>query len=508
MKRIYSTIFTVFALHTLSISPVSTQAQPSFIKDSLDGYIKEGMKDWSIPGLAITIVHEGNIVAMKGYGVKNLQTQEPVNENTLFIIASNSKLFTGTALAQLDYNKKLSLNDRITKYFPNFKLFDFTSTKLVTIKDMLGHRIGTKTFQGDFTFWNSELTRNEVMKRMQFLKPINDFRTNFGYCNSCFLTAGEVIPKVTGKPWEVYVYDSFVMPLEMKHTQTLTYGMEQMQNFAYPYTNSFAGNLTQIPFDKIDNMAPATSMVSCVNDLSHWLLMQLDSGRYNNKQILPWQVLAKTRDMITPISSRKKGSTHFSGYGLGVFMSDYQGKQVFYHTGGADGFVTNVCFIPELKLGISVLTNNDNQTFFEILRTQIMDAYLDVAYTNKSKQQLPNHIKDKQEQQEQIAKWKARIVNNIPKLPLSNYTGTYQHQLYGSIDIIEDGGVLSVKFNSHRNLNATLKYMDNDEWMITYNPIMYGIFSTNFKIENSKVKSVNIKVSDFIEYDPYTFIKK
>ncbi|MFY7965059.1 MAG: serine hydrolase [Chitinophagaceae bacterium] len=508
MKKKYISILTLFALYVLVTSPTTTQAQPSFIKDSLDSYIKDGMKDWSIPGLAITVVHDGNIVTKKGYGVKNLQTEEPINENTLFIIASNSKLFTGTALAQLDYNQKLSLNDKIIKYFPDFKLYDSTTTKLVTIKDMLGHHLGTKTFQGDFTFWNSALSRNEVMKRMKLLKPNSDFRTTFGYCNSCFLTAGEVIPKVTGKPWAVYVYDSLIMPLEMKHTHTLTYGMEQMQNFAYPYTNSFTGKLTQIPFDKIDNMAPATSMVSCVNDLSHWLLMQLDSGRYNNKQILPWQVLAKTRDMITPISSRKKGSTHFSGYGLGVFMYDYHGKQVFYHTGGADGFVTNVCFIPELKLGISILTNNDNQNFFEILRAQIIDAYLGVDYTNKSKQQLPNHIKDNQEQLNKIAEWKARLINNTPKLPLSNYAGTYQNQLYGSIDIIEDGGFLRVKFNSHRNLTATLQYMDNDEWMITYNPIMYGIFSTKFKIENNKVKSVDIKVSDFIEYDHYTFIKK
>ena len=485
-----------------------SSAQPSFIKDSLDKYINEGIKDWSIPGLAITIVHDGNIVTMKGYGVKDLETKEPVDANTLFIIASNSKLFTGTALAQLDYNKKLSLDDKISKYFPDYKLYDANATNLVTIKDMLGHHLGTKTFQGDFTFWNSALSRNEVMKKMRYLKPSNGFRASYGYCNSCFLTAGEVIPKVTGKPWEVYVYDSLVMPLQMNNTQTLTYGMQQMQNIAYPYTNSFAGELTQIPFDKIDNMAPATSMVSCVNDLSHWLLMQLDSGRYNGKQILPWQVIQKTRDMITPISSRKKGSTHFNGYGLGVFMSDYQGKQIFNHTGGADGFVTNTCFVPELNLGISILTNNDNQNFFELLRLQILDAYLDVPYANRSKQRLSAYLKDNQDQLEEINNWKARVKNNKPKLPLSAYTGTYDNQLYGTLNIVQEGDVLIAKFNSHRNLTATLQYMDNNEWMITYNPIMYGIFSTKFTIDNNKVKSLEIKVSDFIEYDPYTFTKR
>ena len=504
MGKIKTTGIAVFAVMLLNI----VKAQPAFIKDSLDSYIKQGMKDWNIPGLAITIVHDGNIITLKGYGVKNLQTQEAVDENTLFIIASNSKLFTGTALAQLDYNQKLSLDDKITKYFPDFKLYDANATNLVTIKDMLGHHLGTKTFQGDFTFWNSALTRNEIMKRMRYLKPSNGFRASYGYCNSCFLTAGEVIPKVTGKPWEVYVYDSLVMPLEMNKTQTLTYGMEQMENFAYPYTNSFVGQLTQIPFDKIDNLAPATSMVSCVNDLSHWLLMQLDSGRYNNKQILPWQVVAKTRDMITPISSRKKGSTHFTGYGLGVFMSDYQGKQIFNHTGGADGFVTNTCFVPELNLGISILTNNDNQNFFELLRLQILDAYLDVPYTNRSKQKLPFHIKDNDVQMQEINGWKYRIKNNKPKLALTAYEGVYENQLYGTINIIADGNILRAKFNSHKNLTATLQYMDNGEWLITYAPIMYGVFKTKFSLIENKVKGIDIKVSDFIEYDAYHFTKK
>lgn len=498
-KMICSSAFLVIAIITL--------AQPTFIKDSLDNYIKEGMNDWKIPGLAITIVHDGNVVVKKGYGIKNLETKEPVDENTLFIIASNSKLFTGTALAQLEFNKKLSLDDKIKKYFPDFKLYDANATNLVTIKDMLGHHLGTKTFQGDFTFWNSALTRKEVMYKMRYLKPVAGFRENYGYCNSCFLTAGEVIEKVTNKSWENYVMDSLVTPLQMSRTKTLTSQMDKLDNIAYPYTNSFAGTLTQIPFDKIDNMAPATSMVSCVNDLSHWLLMQLDSGRYNNKQILPWQVVSKTRDMITPISSKKRSTTHFSGYGLGVFMSDYQCKQIFNHTGGADGFVTNTCFVPEINLGISILTNNDNQNFFELLRLQILDAYLDAAYTNRSKQKLATHLKEMEEQSNEIAGWKEIVASNKETINLNKYVGLYKNQLYGTINIIKVNDKLQVQFNGHNNLTAQLEFMGNNDWLITYSPIMYGIFKTKFSLENNDVKGIDIKVSDFIEYDTYHFKK-
>src|SRR5437763_4107845 len=132
MKKLFLISFSFLLFH------FCLQAQPSFIKDSIDNYINIGMKDWNIPGLAIVIVKDGQVVMMKGYGVRNLETKEPVDENTLFMIASNSKLFTGTALAQLDNDKKLSLNDKIIKYFPDYRVYDSCTTQLVTIKDMLG----------------------------------------------------------------------------------------------------------------------------------------------------------------------------------------------------------------------------------------------------------------------------------------------------------------------------------------------------------------------------------
>src|SRR5579871_1473689 len=108
---------------------------PSFISDSLDSYILRGMKDWQIPGLAVVIVKDGKVVKLKGYGVKSVNGGEAVDENTLFMIASNTKLFTATALAQLEYDKKLSLDDKVTKYLPDFRLYDTLSTELVSIRD-------------------------------------------------------------------------------------------------------------------------------------------------------------------------------------------------------------------------------------------------------------------------------------------------------------------------------------------------------------------------------------
>lgn len=507
MKR-----FLALAVVGLQLLGTAVYAQsPTFISDSLENYIKTGMTDWNIPGLAIAIVKDGKTVVMKGYGVRDLKTKAPVDENTLFMIASNTKLFTGTALAQLAYSKKLSLDDKITKYLPGFQLYDKTSTELVTIKDVLSHRIGTKTFQGDFTFWNGTLNRQQVIEKMKFLKPVGVFRQDFGYCNSCFLTAGEIIPVVTKKTWEEYVQDSILKPIGMNNTYMLTAGMAQRNNVSKPYTNQFTGELTELPYDLVDNIGPAGSMVSSVSDVSKWLLTQLDSGRFQGKRVLPWPVVRETRDINLAMSSRKSSlrPTHFTGYGLGVFMTDYAGKQVFWHTGGAFGFVTNTCFIPELNLGITVLTNNDNQDFFEQLRYQILDAYLNQPYVNHSKRALSEHLKNLTEAKNEVSKLENRIGKAKPELAIDAYTGNYKNDIYGDIRINKlVKNRLEIVFTNHNSLKATLDYMEKGEWMLKYNNIAYGVFSTQFDIKDRKVNAITIKANDFIEYDPYVFVKE
>jgi CubicO group peptidase (beta-lactamase class C family) len=300
MKRpILFLLFNFFAA-TLTFA----QQQPSFIENNLDTYIKQGLKDWNLPGLAIAIVKDGKVVVMKGYGVKDIKTNEPVDENTLFMIASNSKLFTGTALAQLDEAKKLSLNDKITKYFPDYSVYEANTTAVLTIKDLLGHHLGTKTFQGDFTFWNTTLSRQQIIDKMKLLKPSMEFRQSYGYCNSCFLTAGQVIQQVSGKPWETYIQDSILTPLGMNNTYPLSTGIAERKGVSKPYTNAFTGKMAELPYDQIDNLAPAGSIVSCVKDVAKWLTMQLDSGKYEGKQIVSWRALQKTRDQNTIVSSR------------------------------------------------------------------------------------------------------------------------------------------------------------------------------------------------------------
>lgn len=483
---------------------------PSFITNELETYIAKGMQQWQVPALAIVVVKDGQVVVRKGFGVKDILKKDPVDENTLFFIASNSKLFTGTALAQLQYHKKLNLNDKITKYFPDYKLYDELTTQQVSIRDMLTHRIGTQTFQGDFTFWNSTLTSRQIMERMRLLKPTGTFRQDYGYCNSCFLTAGEVIPKITGSSWFTYVNDSIVQPLGMTNTYTSSNGLrKKVTNMAIPYTTSFTGKLNPVPDDNWDNLGPAASIVSNVKDLTNWLLMQLDSGRLEGKSVLPWPVLQATRDVQIITNSRKSSvyPMHFRGYGLGLNVADYNGRQVYWHTGGAAGMVSNVCFIPEEKLGIAILTTNDNQSFFESLRYQVMDAYLGVPFVNRSEFMLSQFTGAEKGSLDSIATWQAQAGKNTAPKALDQYSGTYANELYGNIFIKKMKEGLEVRFQNHPGLVAIVKYLTGDEWLIEFDNIEYGIYKVKFRENAAGKMEFELKVNDFVEYGRYVFVK-
>ena len=504
------------AAPALAVPPPASARAPlsagqRWLQDSLQRYVDRGRRLWNIPGLAVVVVKDGQVAVNRGFGVRVVGQNTPVDGNSLFLIASNSKLFTGTAIAQLAEEGKLRLDDPVRKYLPDYRLYDSSSTRLVSVRDVLGHKLGTKTFQGDFTFWNSTLSRAEILGKLRLLKPVQPFRQDFGYCNAGFVTAGEIIPVVAGgETWESWVQQRLLAPLGMRHTYPLTSQARLKGDLAQPYSDAF-GPLAQLPLDDLDNLAAAGGLVSCTNDLAHWLQFQLDSGRYQGQRVLPWATLRRTRLPNTLIGSSKSPllPAHFTTYGLGVFSGDYAGRQVYWHTGGADGFVSNTCFVPEENLGLAVLTNQDNQSFFEALRYQILDAYLGVPYVDRSRQLWQLAQPGRAETRQNVAALAARMAaKNKLTLPLSAYAGTYQNAVYGTITVAAQGRQLLVRFSHQPALTATLDYLDGTSFRLTYSNPAYGIFAAPFTEESGQVKSLEIRVNDGLEQDPYVFTKQ
>ncbi len=508
MKRI--TLFIVLSFFLISNCFAQTDTIPSFVKDSLDNYVNRALQDWQIPGVAVCVIKNDKVVMMKGYGVKDWDTKDSVDENTLFMIGSNTKAFTATALAMLDAEKKLSLDDKVTKWIPEFKLDNKAAGEQAIIRDLLCHRIGFRTFQGDFTYWTSNLTREEVIEKMSHIKATYPFRTTWGYTNAAFLTAGQIIPKVTGMQWEDFVKQNIFDPLDMKNTLALSKDFPNAPNKCSPYTMQ-EGKIVKIPFCYIDNLAPAGSIGSSVNDMSHWVMMLLDNGKYNGKQVVPASAIAQTR---IPHSIIGNGGVlfnegHFSLYGLGWELQEYCGKEIVSHTGGVNGFVTSVTLIPEEKLGIIVFTNTDQNAFYEALKWEIMDAYLGKPYRNYSYVYHFYFNRNFNEDQKKDKMLKDSVAMNLKtELPLKDYTGDYFNDVYGNMKVVLESGELKMEFSHHPNMYAKLESLGGDRFYATFTDPEFSKAIFPFHLENGKVKSVTVKVADFVEYNPYEFYKK
>ncbi|HLG03742.1 MAG TPA: serine hydrolase [Bacteroidia bacterium] len=499
-----------FLLLLFGFAPENIEVkQPAFVTDSLDQFIAREMKAWEIPGLAIAVVKDGKVIVSKGFGVQETGTDRKVNDETIFQVASCTKAFTATALALLASQKKLSLDDTVRKWLPDFSLYDPLATRQVTIRDLLCHRIGFQTFQGDFANWNSNLSRKQIIGLMAAQKPVYGFRAQYGYCNSAYVAAAEIIPEVTGKTWDDYVTETFFGPLQMTRTSTTSAAIRSDKNACKPHAK-WNGRISAIAYDNIDNLGPAGSINSCVKDFSHWLLMQLDSGRYEGKQVVPFPVLQETRKAQTllPATPAIFPGMHFQTYGLGWFMADFYGKKIIWHNGGADGFLSVACFVPELNLGFVILTNSDNNNLFTALRYQLLDAYLSLPYRNYSAIFRASAKRVEAIEQKELDGYRKKA-DALPALPVDakEFAGTYENGAYGKMTVAAEGGKLGATFEHHPKVFGRLEYMGDNTFLCTFNGPMWAYKPAPFRVVNGKVESITISVNDAVDKMAYEFRK-
>lgn len=493
----------------LSAAGAQTGEVPSFVKDSLDQYIGRALQEWPVPGVSVCIVKDGKVILERGYGVRETGKSEMVDEHTLFMIGSNTKAFTATAMALLDAEKTLSLDDKVQKWLPGFSQYDPWVAREANLRDLLCHRLGFETFQGDFMFFDSDLTTAEVLERFGKVKPLYGFRSRWGYTNAAFGAAGEVIRSASGKTWADFITDRIFRPLGMNNSLALSQDIKNAANRSVAHTVT-EGVLKKIPYGNIDNIAPAGSISSSANDMGKWVKMLLDNGKLGDQVIIPRSALAQT---WLPHSIMGNGGPpfnrgHFALYGLGWFMEEYEGRKIISHTGGVNGFVTSVTLVPEERLGIVVLTNTDANGFFQALNWEIRDAFLKLPYRNYNKMALAQQ-KASEERTSLFSKMKKDTIDSHPPtaLPLSSYTGTYRHAIYGQMFLQEKGGKLTATFEHHKGRSAELGALGGNRFFAIFNDPIYGKKVWPFTVENGKVRSVTVTVADFVEFTPYEFEK-
>ncbi len=503
----------LFLLQLLFIgNPVFGQKSPlpPFVKNDLDNYMKTAMEQWQVPGAAIAIIKDGKVILMKGYGVLEEGKPEKVDENTLFMIGSNTKAFTGTSMSLLANEGKCSLNDRVKQWLPEFTMKDPWVADHVNLTDILCHRLGMETFQGDFMYWTSDLTIEQVMEKFGKLTPEYDFRSKWGYTNAAFAIAGLCIGKISGIPWAEFVKQNILSPLNMDHTLTSSMEIRDADNAARPYT-IVDGKLTGIPYPEIDDLAPAGSISSSVSDMSHWVLCLLDSGKYQGKQIIPWEVIARTRqpESIEGEIHYFGNASHFELYGLGWELSDYYGREIVSHTGGVNGFSTSVTLLPEEKLGIIVFTDNDTTDLYSSAKWDIMNAMLGIPFQDVNARWYSAHLSNTRSQERWLKEKRDSVMLKLkPEISLDAFTGKYMNDAYGYTVIRRENNHLVISFQHHPDLTGKLESLGGSRFLCTYSDPEFGVKVIPFVIDDGKVKSFTLHVADFIEYTGYDFIKE
>lgn len=440
--RYYVLLFVVF--------PNFIWAQTSEVR--LDSVFKKSIFAWNIPGMSVGIVKNDSIVLLKGYGVTDVNNSQKVDGNTIFAIASNTKAFTSTAMSMLVSEGKLDWDDKVEGYLPYFQLYDPYVTHAMTIRDLLCHRSGLETFSGDLLWYGSSYTRKEVIQRAKYLKPIYDFRTQFGYSNLMYIVAGETFVSATDTTWDNYIKGRILRPLNMDRTYLSIEEVKELENVAMPHNEIDEKNIN-IGYLNWDNIGAAGCINSSASDMCNWLKLQLNNGTYDGKLIANEAELLETR--VPHINSRiGKGSRaiwpskHFDAYGLGLQIIDYKGYQIFMHGGGADGMISRTVFVPELDFGFVILTNNTNSLPYALMYT-ILDEYIDV---DKKQDWVDMFLEFKISQNErtkrlEYANKQKRVPNTSTTLPLEKYTGTYFSELYGNVIVNFNNGKLVVQFS-------------------------------------------------------------
>jgi len=438
----------------------------------LDDQIAGVQRDWPVPGLAVVIVKDGRIALMKGYGEREMGTGDPVDENTLFAIASNTKAFTSASLAMLVEEGKLSWDDPVREHLPWFQLYDPYVSEKMRVRDLLSHRSGLGTYSGDLLWYGTGYSAEEVVRRARFLPQAGPFRASYGYSNLMFIAAGEVIAQASGMAWADFVRGRILEPLGMDRTVTSTTDLEGMENVATPHKN-WTDRVEPIEWYNWDAMAAAGGIISSVSDLARWLQLQLGHGEARGLTLFSpeasWEMwTVHTPRAVSAGSRASSPTTHFRGYGLGWSLNDDRGRLVVSHGGGYDGMFSRVVLVPEEDLAVAVLTNAMTSVTTAITN-MILDSYLGGDERSWSEDLLRSwrmgraRFEARQDRFEEEA-----VEGTTPSLPLQAYAGTYSSALYGDAEVSLEDGALVLRLLPNPDLVADLVPLHHDSFLMEW----------------------------------------
>ncbi|ATC87910.1 MULTISPECIES: serine hydrolase [Pseudoalteromonas] len=476
--------------------------------NKIDDIIKASMARFDVPGMAVAIVENDKVIFAKGFGVTNLDTNKKVNKDTLFGIASNTKAFTTAALAKLVDEGKLSWDDRVIDHLPEFRLYDSYVTREMRIRDLLSHRSGLGLGQGDLMIWPStDKSVDEILAGLQYLKPASSFRSKYAYNNLMFVTAGEVVARVSGISWNDYIEKNILQPLHMDNSRA---GFSRIpksnKNWATGHI-PMDGTLHPFFVNYLEDFRGAGAIASSVSDMSQWLRTQLAGGKMpSGEQLFSEKQQAQMwHPHITSMASKSAFESYhqqFRGYGLGWSIEDYHGFKKLGHGGGILGMVSQVTLLPEKKLGIVILSNQQAFGALSAVTHEVLEDALELEDKDWVEDLAKSHFEGKQ-QAYANAKPEAPA-DYQPQLPNINYTGTLHDDWYGDVIIEQLDSKLHIDFTHTKRLKGTLEHYTGNTFIVKWDEklleadafIRFEMSSQN-RVNSAKMRAVSTQVTDF-----------
>lgn len=489
----------------ISVNAQTNPFQKKFVL--IDRYLDSLMRVWNIPGLALGIVYKDQLIYAKGYGYRDLENKLPVESTTLFPIASNSKLFTATAAVMLAEEKKLSLDIPVKQYMPSLQFSNEELNARITMRDLLSHRTGLPRYDG---IWlGATTTRKEMVEKVVLMKPQLGFREGYIYNNMMFVTAGAVMEAVVGNSWENIIRTKLFQPLEMNQSCFTQDEWVQTANkaFAYFEPDSTRRLVRRTFVGQTDALGPAGTIKSTINDMSHWMIAQLNKGSYKGKQVLSNATIQQTL-LPSNIADKEMKWNELSNalYCLGRTIQTYKGYKLATHTGSIDGFYSNLTFIPSEQLGIFMVHNSiPAGSLRSVMALPVIDHLLEFNLTPWSERYYDDYQKAKIVEQKQKDSLKAtQVKNTIPSHLLEQYAGKYKSVIYGVSDIQFENGKLIIDFRGVRSMLTHFHYdqfISNEEGTDKPEFRLSFLTNTSGKIDRFTMRPFGDPVNEFIKID-------
>jgi CubicO group peptidase (beta-lactamase class C family) len=475
----------VAAVAAVSVSPGRSQEGQSRFGDSpigtaavlpsdFDALVARAMKTFEVPGMAVAVVKDGRVVLAKGYGVRKLGEGTPVDARTLFGIASNTKAFTATALGLLVEEGKLEWDAPVSRALPWFQMWDPFVTREMTVRDLLVHRSGLGLGAGDLLIWpQTTYSRREIVGRLRFVRPATSFRSAYAYDNMLYLAAGEVIEAASGKTWEDFIAQRVLKKAGMASSRPRHSAALAGRNVAIPHAALEKG-VAPVGIDENDHMNPAGGIISCAEDMAKWMLIHLNEGKLpDGTRLFSENTERQLTTLVTPIPIVEPAPElaaqrmNFSGYALGFRVNDYRGRKLVSHTGGLSGYVSKVVMVPELGLGVTVLTNQESDEAYNSVIYAVLDAALGVPPTDWAGAYLKVMERAKARTADTLKSTAAkRDASARPSLPLAAYAGAYEDAWYGPITVALEGGKLVMSFAKTPGMTGEMEHWGRETFVV------------------------------------------